>query len=590
MNSVKFSHSVFSFILYFVKKYKIYFFIYLILSFSAGFWGPINALLLRHIVNLLSFSSSNIISLIFYSFLIIINFIIFDNFTWRGLFYFKYQFLPYLLCDMNQAILDYTLRHSHQFFQQNMIGDIAKKINNLIENTRRMFDESISHFMRMISLILMDIIFVYQISFIFCLILIAWILIFFFASFHMSRKFIFLSEIKSNREDILSAKLVDSISNASSVNLFARREFELEARGESIENYIKSYKKKEYQAFCMHSIQGAMIAGMIFLVLSFLIYLYANRRIIVGDFILILGIFIEIGYMMWWTMGMVESFIDMYGKMKDSLRFLLIPILVYDKDGAKSLICNYGKIYFKDVYFHYDKTSDIFKNLSICIKPNEKVGLVGFSGAGKSTFINLIMRIYDIQKGDIFIDDQNISEVTLDSLHKNITVVSQDSSLFHRTLFENILYGRIDATPEEVYDAAKKAYIHDFIMSLPEQYNALVGDRGIKLSGGQRQRILIARAFLKNSKILIFDEATSQLDSVTEKYIQKSLESLMFNRTTIVIAHRLSTLFCMDRILVFEKGEIIEDGSHSELLLKNGMYKKLWDTQVNGFLGEEIFL
>jgi ATP-binding cassette subfamily B protein len=215
------------------------------------------------------------------------------------------------------------------------------------------------------------------------------------------------------------------------------------------------------------------------------------------------------------------------------------------------------------------------------------IGLVGYSGGGKSTFVNLIMRLYDVTAGSILIDGHDIRDVTQDSLHEKIGMIPQDPVLFQRSLMENIRYGRIDATDEEVIEAAKKAHAHEFIIGLSRGYDSLVGERGIKLSGGQRQRIAIARAILKNAPILILDEATSQLDSVTEALIQDSLWELMQNKTTIVIAHRLSTLLHMDRILVFEKGNIVEDGSHDDLLLQNKLYKKLWDAQVGGFLGDD---
>ncbi len=212
---------------------------------------------------------------------------------------------------------------------------------------------------------------------------------------------------------------------------------------------------------------------------------------------------------------------------------------------------------------------------------------MGYSGSGKSTFVNLILRLYDITSGHIYIDDQDIREVTQDSLHKVIGMIPQDPSLFHRSLRENIHYGRPEATDKEVIEAAKHGHAHEFIEALPHGYDSLVGERGVRLSGGQRQRIAIARAILKNAPILILDEATSQLDSVTESYIQDSLWEVMEGKTTIVIAHRLSTLLHMDRILVFDRGKIVADGTHQELLTKGGLYKTLWDAQVGGFLPEK---
>lgn len=257
---------------------------------------------------------------------------------------------------------------------------------------------------------------------------------------------------------------------------------------------------------------------------------------------------------------------------------------IKDAPSAQLMAVTAGRIQFKDVTFSYKKGKPIFENLSVDILPGQRVGLVGFSGSGKSTFVNLIMRSYDIQKGAISIDGQNIAAVTSHSLREKIAMIPQDPSLFHRTLMENIRYGRFDATDEEVIEASKRAHCHGFIEELDEKYHSLVGERGVKLSGGQRQRIAIARAILKNAPILILDEATSSLDSVTEKIIQKSLDDLMKNRTTLVIAHRLSTLSHLDRILVFDQGKIVEDGTTEALLQKNGYFARLWNMQADGFL------
>jgi ATP-binding cassette subfamily B protein len=263
-----------------------------------------------------------------------------------------------------------------------------------------------------------------------------------------------------------------------------------------------------------------------------------------------------------------------------------MPLDLTDATDAKDIHIIKGEIQFDHVSFTYKNTKTLFKDKSVTISPGQKVGLVGYSGGGKTTFVNLILRLYDVDNGCIQIDGQDIATVTQDSLRAHIGMIPQDSSLFHRSLMENIRYGRTDATDDEVIEAAKRAHAHEFIEQLPEGYASLVGERGIKLSGGQRQRIAIARAMLKNAPILILDEATSALDSVTEHVIQVAITDLMQGKTSLVIAHRLSTLLHMDRILVFDKGKIVEDGTHSELLAKAGLYKTLWDAQVGGFLGD----
>jgi len=287
-----------------------------------------------------------------------------------------------------------------------------------------------------------------------------------------------------------------------------------------------------------------------------------------------------------WISQIIANLLEQIGICKQGLEIITVPHSIVDKPNAKDIKIKSGKIAFKNVFFGYSKDKRIFKNLNLTIKPKQKIGLVGFSGAGKSTFINLITRYFDINSGKILIDGQNIRKVKQESLQNQISIIPQNPNLFHRSILENIKYGKLDATQEEVVEASKKANCYNFIMNLPNQFKTLVGERGVKLSGGQRQRIAIARVILKKSPILILDEATSSLDSVTEKSIQNSMEKLMKNKTVIAIAHRLSTLQNMDRILVFEEGKIIEDGSHKSLLRKKGAYYKLWNMQINGFIPE----
>jgi len=286
-------------------------------------------------------------------------------------------------------------------------------------------------------------------------------------------------------------------------------------------------------------------------------------------------------------MSRVDDFNQAVGKCRQSLSSLIVETEINDKPGAKELSVRKGKIVFDSVKFHYKGTEPLFQNKSVIIEADQRVGLVGYSGSGKSTFVNLILRLYDVTDGAILIDGQDIRDVTQQSLRRSIAVIPQDPSLFHRSLMENIRYGKANATDKEVIIAAKKAHIHESIGKLQQGYDSLVGERGIKLSGGQRQRISIARAILKNAPILILDEATSQLDSVTEALIQDSLLELMQGKTTMVVAHRLSTLLHMDRILVFDKGIIVEDGTHNTLVKKKGLYKALWDAQVGGFLPDQ---
>jgi len=285
--------------------------------------------------------------------------------------------------------------------------------------------------------------------------------------------------------------------------------------------------------------------------------------------------------------GLSRRFLEFFeytGNINDGVSQIIQPHEILDPVNAKNLIVKSGTIKFHKVDFSYVTGKLVFQNLNISIKSGEKVGLVGFSGSGKSSLLNLMLRLFEPQSGSILIDQQNIHSVSQESLRNNIAMIPQDPMLFHRTLMENIRYGRLDASDNQVIEAAKKAHAHEFIMDTEEGYESLVGERGVKLSGGQRQRIALARAILKNTSILLLDEATSALDSVTERLIQESLVYLMRHKTVMVIAHRLSTLSHLDRILVFHQGQIIENGSHAELLRLNGHYAKLWSMQAGGFL------
>lgn len=576
------------FIWKFLNPYKHIVILYISISILAGFMGPINSILLKNIIDTISKSSSNEIEIIFLPLIfLIINFIVLDNLTWRSISYINYKYQPLIKNKIIYDTFQFTLNSPQSFFQDNLSGRIANHINTLADNIVRLLYPIFPNFLRNFSLLIISLFIVYQVNISFFLTMILWAIIFFSFSFFMSKKLVYLSDVFADSESSISGALVDSITNSSNVRLFAKNSYELSYLDRLLEIRKKAFKKEELFILIMNIVQGILIAFMLGFMIYFLVHLYKNNKVTVGDFALILGITMEIAYITWFTMSQVNEFHLAIGKCKQSLSNLIVPQEIQDKKNAQNLVINLGEINFSNVKFQYKGMNTLFENKTIRIMGGQKVGLVGASGGGKSTFVNLILRLFDVSSGQILIDGQDIRDITQESLRRSISMIPQEPTLFHRSLFENIQYGNTDATHEEVILAAKKAHAHEFIMKLPDGYESPVGERGVKLSGGQRQRIAIARAILKNSPILILDEATSQLDSVTESEIQESLWELMQNKTTIIIAHRLSTLLRMDRILVFEQGKIVEDGSHLDLLNKNGVYKKLWEAQVGGFILDE---
>lgn len=578
-----------AFIWHFLKPYKIVVLVFICLAILAGCWGPFNSMLIKYVINILSSSQKENISLLIWpSILLVLNFIVFDNVTWRSIGYLNYKYQPVFKNKIISECFRFVLGSSHLFFQENLSGQISKQICTLADNIERILHRISANFIRGFSLMIVALITTYYVNSKFFYTLTSWFVIFSSCSIYMSKKLVNLSDIYANSESAVSGQLIDSITNASNVQIFAKNTYEVSR----IEKFLlvskKSFQKNELFLVALQIIQGILIATMLGFMVFFLIYLHRERLITTGDFALILGLSMEVGHVTWYTMSEVDEFNQAVGKCKQSLSRLIVLQSIKDKENAGKLSVTKGQINFEKVKFHYKGTDTLFQNKSVIIAPGQKVGLVGYSGGGKSTFANLIMRLYDVTDGRILIDGQDIRDCTQDSVRSNIAMIPQDPSLFHRTLMENIRYGLTGATDEEVIEAAKRAHAHDFIIKLPELYNSLVGERGVKISGGQRQRIAIARAILKNAPILILDEATSQLDSITEKLIQDSLWNLMQDKTTIVIAHRLSTLLHMDRILVFDQGVIIEDGSHEELLAKNGIYAKLWNSQIGGFLLNNI--
>jgi ATP-binding cassette subfamily B protein len=387
---------------------------------------------------------------------------------------------------------------------------------------------------------------------------------------------------------LVNGKIVDAVTNILNAKLFARLDFEREYLEGFLETEVQSGRRTFWYMERVRWFQFTAAAILKIGTIGYALMLWDAGQISVGDFAMSTGLaLLIIGDARNLTRRFLEFF-EYVGNVANGVDTIVKPHEIIDVDNAQALQVSQGRIEFKNVCFAYEANRPVFENLNVVIEPGQRVGLVGFSGSGKSTFVSLILRNYEPQSGQILVDQQEISQATQDSLHQQISLIPQDPSLFHRSLKDNIGYGRLDASDEELVAAAKLAHADKFIQAIPEAYQSLVGERGVKLSGGQRQRIAIARVMLKDAPILILDEATSSLDSVTEKTIQDNLDRAMGRKTVIAIAHRLSTIAHLDRILVFDQGQIVEDGSHQDLLDKQGFYYRLWAMQAGGFLPDEV--
>jgi ATP-binding cassette subfamily B multidrug efflux pump len=408
------------------------------------------------------------------------------------------------------------------------------------------------------------------------------------------------SAAASEARSALTGRIVDSYTNVLTVKLFAHHDREdVYARGaleDVLDTWSRSLRNVTLLELMLFSLNGLLIVGLSGLAL----WLWSLGTVSIGAIALVIGLTVRIVAMSGWLMWTIADVFENIGIVQEGMEAISKPYQVVDSPAARPLAVSRGEIRYDNVGFHYGRVasarrqmpSGVINGLSLTVAPGEKVGLVGRSGAGKSTLVNLLLRFYDLESGRILIDGQDIAGVTQDTLRAQIGMVTQDTSLLHRSVLDNILYGRPDATREEVVAAARRAHADEFIVGLEDMkgrkgYLAHVGERGVKLSGGQRQRIAIARVLLKNAPILILDEATSALDSEVESAIQEQLMNLMQGKTVIAIAHRLSTIAAMDRLVVMDQGRIVEEGSHDELLRRKGIYASLWARQSGGFLAKE---
>lgn len=496
---------------------------------------------------------------------------------------------PRMEASMRMDMFDYVQQHSQRYFSNHFAGSIANKISDMPQSASHLFQLITGLFLPVILALGISIVLFGLVNPLFALILGGWVAIHFAICLLFSKKCDHYANVHAEARSTLQGKIVDSLSNYLNVKLFSGHRFE--------KKFVYKYQTDEvikHQKSLLYVEKMKAALGIVCFLMAgigmnwFMLYAWQKEMITTGEVVFIFNTSWNITQMTWIAGLEFPTMFRDLGVCRQALTVVQAFHDVKDVPGAKELKVSKGEIAFNAVTFHYQSNTKLFQNKSVFIRAGEKVGLVGFSGSGKSTFVSLILRYYDVESGKIIIDGQNISEVTQSSLRAAIATIPQDASLFHRSLMENIRYGNLNATDEEVMTASKKAHCQEFIERLPEGYSTMVGERGVKLSGGQRQRIAIARAILKNAPILILDEATSALDSMTEKLIQESLHNLMEGRTTLVIAHRLSTLSGMDRILVFKEGKIVEEGSHDYLINNGGHYAEMWQMQTGGILPEKL--
>jgi ABC-type multidrug transport system fused ATPase/permease subunit len=419
--------------------------------------------------------------------------------------------------------------------------------------------------------------------------LLIWLFTYIVIQLYFTPKFKQAATLQADARSHMSGRIVDAYTNVSSVKLFAHTQRELSYAKDSMKRYLHTVYRQMRLVTAVNFSVDISNYLLLLAISVFSLLLWFDQLVTLGAIAVAISISLRIQGMSKWIMWEIGSLFENIGTVVDGMKTLSNKVDVVDAPDASAMHVSRGEIHFDKVIFNYNADNTVFNQLDFTISPGEKVGIVGRSGAGKSTLVNLLLRFYNLKGGAITIDGQNIAAVTQDSLRQHIGMITQDTSLLHRTIKENIAYGNPEASDQQIIEAAKKAHAHEFISSLKDKdgqsgYDVLVGERGVKLSGGQRQRIAIARVLLKNAPILVMDEATSALDSEVETAIQENLEVLMEGKTVIAIAHRLSTIAAMDRLIVMDKGRIVESGSHQQLLDLNGIYAQLWRHQTGAFL------
>jgi ATP-binding cassette subfamily B protein/ATP-binding cassette subfamily B multidrug efflux pump len=486
----------------------------------------------------------------------------------------------------------YLLSQSYSFFQNEFSGRIATKVLQtslaVRDTVMKLLDVMLFVTIYLVTMIIL----VANADLRLCVPLVAWLLTYISIQRYFVPKMKNIAMLQADARSLMTGRIVDSYTNIITLKLFSRSSREAAYVKDGMSEFLDTVHPQMRLVTQLNICLWVLNMLLVFSTGALGIYLWTQGMVTPGAIAIVMSLSIRLISMSHWIMWEIGGLFENIGTVQDGINSISVPHGVTDSKDATELMVDKGEIHFDTVNFAYNDDEKVFDKLNLTIAAGEKVGIVGRSGAGKSTLVSLLLRFFDAQSGALTIDKQNITQVTQESLRDNIAMVTQDTSLLHRSVRENIMFGRPDATEEQMIAAAKQAQAHEFILNLRDNtgrrgYDAHVGERGVTLSGGQRQRVAIARVLLKDAPILVLDEATSALDSEVEATIQQSLNQLMEGKTVIAIAHRLSTIAALDKLIVFDQGQIVEQGSHKELLAKDGLYAKLWSHQSGGFLGSE---
>lgn len=490
----------------------------------------------------------------------------------------------------------YLLRQSVSFYQNEFAGRIATKVLQTSLAVRETVTKLLDVLMYIVVYFGSMVFLVAEADWRLMIPLLVWLVLYICVQLYFVPRLKKIASSQADARSEMTGRIVDSYTNISTIKLFSYTQREEQYAKQSMDVFLQPVYKQMRLVTSLNFVIQSLNYLLVFSVAAVSLYLWSLSVISAGAIAVAVSLALRLNGMAQWIMWEISSLFENIGTVADGMKTLSNPIEVADKPNANTLNVSQGAIEFNNVHFNYGKAanetnrSPVMNGLNLNIKPGEKIGLVGRSGAGKSTLVNLLLRFYDTDSGTIKIDGQNITDVSQESLRRYIAMVTQDTSLLHRSVKDNILYGRPDATHDEMINATKQAKALEFINDLVDSkgnkgFDAQVGERGVTLSGGQRQRIAIARVLLKNAPILILDEATSALDSEVEAAIQASLDDLMTGKTVIAIAHRLSTIAQMDRLIVLDDGGVVEQGTHEQLIAKGGIYAALWTHQTGGFIG-----